>query len=131
MFISIVAAVLTLRFVIGPALPVPRPLIAADSIAFYMWKLLWPAKLGIDYGRTSDLIFRQQWGYFTWLAPVLATTLIVAFAKKAPALAAGGIIFLVGLLPMLWSMLGIVASTRKRHPMSPTTTFTSRCSASR
>jgi hypothetical protein len=29
-----------------------RPIVAGDAIAFYLLKLLWPASLGVDYGRT-------------------------------------------------------------------------------
>ncbi len=78
-----------------------RPLIAADAIAFYLYKLAWPAKLTFDYGRTPDVIFARGWGYGTWIVPALVATIIWLSRKKSPLFAAAGLIFLIALLPTL------------------------------
>ncbi len=49
-----------------------RPLVAADALAFYLYKLVVPAWLGIDYGRTPQTVLAEGWLYFTWLVPALA-----------------------------------------------------------
>ena len=53
-----------------------RPLVAADAVAFYLWKLVWPAKLAIIYGRTPDAVVRSGAIHYTWVVPVM----VAAFA---------------------------------------------------
>jgi hypothetical protein len=31
-----------------------RPIVALDAVAFYLWKLVWPWRLLVDYGRTPQ-----------------------------------------------------------------------------
>jgi len=44
-----------------------RPVVAADSIAFYLRKLVWPVALGPDYGRTPQLVLEHSWSWLTGL----------------------------------------------------------------
>lgn len=48
-----------------------RPLVAADSYAFYMGKIVWPAQLAIDYSRTPHAILKSGAIYWTWIFPAL------------------------------------------------------------
>ncbi|MBX7167157.1 MAG: tetratricopeptide repeat protein [Pirellulales bacterium] len=52
-----------------------RPLIAADALAFYAYKLALPLGLGADYGRSPRLVLSQGWLWWTWLVPVGAVVL--------------------------------------------------------
>jgi hypothetical protein len=76
-----------------------RPLIAGDSLAFYMRRLLWPHPLAIDYGRTPQVMLNSPWLYVNWLAP--AALLLVAWwvYKRKPIVAAGIAAFIIGVLP--------------------------------
>ena len=77
-----------------------RPLIAGDAISFYLYKLVWPLQLGIDYGRSPDFVMRHWWFYATWLLPAALAAAIYFVKKREPFLACAGIIF-VSLLPLL------------------------------
>src|SRR5207247_1294601 len=46
-----------------------RPLIAADAMAFYLWKLVYPAALGVDYGRNPTAVLASAAVLATWLVP--------------------------------------------------------------
>lgn len=76
-----------------------RPLVATDSLAFYMYKLVWPFGLAPDYGRSPRAAFGYGWVYVTWIAP---TVLIMALMVKRnrTALAVTGL-FLAWTFPVL------------------------------
>ncbi|MBN1673584.1 MAG: tetratricopeptide repeat protein [Kiritimatiellae bacterium] len=114
--VAVVAVVVTRRaqplartnFTVSPWL---RPLIAGDAVLFYVYKILWPFRLGLDYGRSPWLLTRQWWFWFSgaacwaagfaWLAALwLNTRLRRAVRRGAPALAAVAL-FLSALLPVL------------------------------
>lgn len=77
--------------------PVPlaaRPLVAADSVGFYLWKLAWPARLVPDYGR-------HDYRGLLSLAPAAILVALILLRLKTPLLLAGYLIFLAALLPVL------------------------------
>ncbi|HWP41045.1 MAG TPA: hypothetical protein VNL70_08965, partial [Tepidisphaeraceae bacterium] len=78
-----------------------RPLVAADAIAFYLLKLLWPARLGFDYGRTPQAILASGEAMFTWIIPVAAAATVALLWRRSRALSAAALLFLIGLLPVL------------------------------
>jgi hypothetical protein len=71
-----------------------RPLIAADSITFYLCKLVWPANLAPDQGR-------HDYGGILTLAPLVLLILLLLLRRQTPMILAGYLIFLAGLLPVL------------------------------
>jgi tetratricopeptide (TPR) repeat protein len=46
-----------------------RPLIAGDTVTFYLYKLVVPIWLGPDYGRTPEVMLSQGWVWLTGLVP--------------------------------------------------------------
>jgi Flp pilus assembly protein TadD len=78
-----------------------RPVVAADALAFYVWKLLWPVHLGPDYGRAPQVVLGHLWGYLTGL--ILLGLGSILWRQKVwrqrGRLAAA--IFVVSLLPVL------------------------------
>lgn len=82
-----------------------RPLVAADALAFYLFKLLWPTRLGLDYGRTPQAILSNGQAWFTWVMPasVIVMMLGVLRAERASnrLYIGAGLIFVAGLLPVL------------------------------
>jgi protein O-mannosyl-transferase len=78
-----------------------RPLIAADCLAFYTFKLLWPINLCIDYGRTPRVAAHQALFHFTWLVPGAIALALVIVRKRARPLVAAALVFFAGCLPTL------------------------------
>lgn len=64
-----------------------RPLIVTDSLAFYFGKLLWPAQLCVDYGRTPPVILAGGSLWWTWIVPVAVFVAVVwAWRRRGQAL---------------------------------------------
>lgn len=78
-----------------------RPLVATDALAFYLWKVVFPFHMAIDYGRTPARIFEQGWAWWTWIAPVVLLVLLWKIRRAFPAVAAGACIFIVSVGPVL------------------------------
>ncbi|HEY7088584.1 MAG TPA: tetratricopeptide repeat protein, partial [Tepidisphaeraceae bacterium] len=78
-----------------------RPLIAADSLAFYLYKLVWPVSLGIDYGRRPDVLIERGWIYLTWIVPVALAAWLMLNRRRTPELLVAGIILVAGVAPVL------------------------------
>jgi Tfp pilus assembly protein PilF len=78
-----------------------RPLVAADALAFYLYKLVLPIWLGPGYARSPEVIFDEGWAYFTWIIPAGIAVAVWRWRRYAhwPLAAAG--LFVAGLLPVL------------------------------
>jgi hypothetical protein len=78
----------------------PRPIVAADALAFYLRKVAFPFPLTIDYGRKPAVLLSHPiWMATTWLVPVLVVVIVVRLRSRR--IAAAGLVFLCGLLPVL------------------------------
>ncbi len=77
-----------------------RPLVAADALAFYLYKLVWPLELAIDYGRAPSVVMGSWWAYVAWLVPA-ALTIVLLFARPLHDLRLAGAIAVAALLPVL------------------------------
>lgn len=78
-----------------------RPLIAGDALAFYVAKLIAPARMTVDYGRTPSLVLHSWWGYVTWLVPAALAAIAYRQRRRAPYLGAGMALAAAALLPVL------------------------------
>jgi protein O-mannosyl-transferase len=79
-----------------------RPLIAADSLTFYLSKLILPLHLTFEYGRTPAAVLSDPAPnllYWTWTIPLAITVFLWRFNNSKLTLAA--LIFLLGVLPVL------------------------------
>jgi len=85
-----------------------RPLIAMDALAFYVYKLVWPVWLGMDYGRTPEFIRTQgavvfghmvPWIYLSWVLTVGLA--VVIWRSRVDYLRAGALLFVAGMLPTI------------------------------
>ncbi len=76
------------------------PMIAADSIVFYLKKIFYPDFFIIDYGRTPSFVLQSSWRYLNILvvAAVCAVPLLLDNKKFWFTVLA---LFIVGLLPVL------------------------------
>ncbi len=88
-----------------------RPLVALDALAFYAFKLVLPLDLGLDYGRSPDWLVTSPQLWLTWLVPVALGALVWMLRRRAPWLAAAGLVFVLALLPVL----GLVRFDFQRH----------------
>ncbi|MDP8214799.1 MAG: tetratricopeptide repeat protein [Candidatus Euphemobacter frigidus] len=77
-----------------------RFLIALDAIAFYLYQLVLPLNVGIDYGRTPELVMSGRWLYFIWIFPVALTAGLLFLKGRRRLLIVLGI-FVIGVLPTL------------------------------
>jgi protein O-mannosyl-transferase len=78
-----------------------RPMIALDCLAFYLWKLVVPIGLAVDYGRTPVRVFERGWWHVTWIVPVLVAVVVALSRKRRAELIASGALFIAGVLPVL------------------------------
>ncbi len=78
-----------------------RPLIAGDAVLFYLAKLVFPLRLGPDYGRSPQIVLEHGWLFLTGLVPyALAGWLWFKRQNLAWLVTAAGV-FVIGLLPVL------------------------------
>jgi hypothetical protein len=77
-----------------------RLLIAGDTIAFYLAKLVWPWRLGFDYGRDPQTVLNGDWVYAACLIPA-ALALLAAGRSRLRPFGTALAIFLAGMSPVL------------------------------
>lgn len=77
-----------------------RPLVAADALAFYTWKVVWPTGLSADYGRAPDVVLSAGWLWWTWIGPVALAALLACVPTLRIYLVPLGV-FIAALLPTL------------------------------
>ena len=78
-----------------------RPLVAADALAFYLYKLILPVRMSYDYGRSPWVIFQRHWAWFTWLVPVAIAAGLIAFRRTSRTPAAAALLLVIGVAPVL------------------------------
>jgi hypothetical protein len=78
-----------------------RPLLVGDSLAFYLYKLVFPVWLGPDYGRQPAVAMSSAWVYAAWLLPAGLAVLLWSLRKTQPILIAAGLLFVTPMLPVL------------------------------
>jgi len=78
-----------------------RPLIAGDTLAFYLYKLVFPAWLAVDYGRLPQLVMKTWWVWFAWIVPAAVGVILWLGRRDRAAFLAGGLLFVGGILPVL------------------------------
>lgn len=100
-------ALLTMRWqqpgdVLSFTVPVwQRPVIAGDSLAFYMTKLVIPWPLALDYGRTPQSVLQTPWSYVGALLSVAVLAFSVVYWHRKRWLAAPLLVFVAWTLPVL------------------------------
>ena len=78
-----------------------RPLIAADSLAFYFSKLVLPFNLGFHYDRSPTTVIQSGTIYYTWLTPAMRGRTACVYRKRFPFLLPALAVFVVGVFPVL------------------------------
>ncbi|HEX4055681.1 MAG TPA: hypothetical protein VHX86_15560 [Tepidisphaeraceae bacterium] len=80
-----------------------RPLIAMDSLAFYLYKIILPIRLSFDYGRSPTEVLTDpnlhHPLYWTWVFPLAAAAII--WRIRQPVITLAGLIFVLGVVTTL------------------------------
>ena len=76
-----------------------RVFIAADAITFYLYKLVMPLHLALDYGRRPDVVFDRAITYVIWIIPAAVAIALWRWGRRE--IIAAALIFLLALLPVL------------------------------
>jgi tetratricopeptide (TPR) repeat protein len=78
-----------------------RPILALDSLAFYLYKLLWPMKLAVDYGHRPSAVMASDSFKITWMIPVAIAVLLWIWRRRVRPLIVACLIFVCATLPVL------------------------------
>lgn len=89
----------------GTSVPAPdgpqRVIVALDAIAFYLWKLAWPARLIPDYGRSPRWVMGHPLVWLTCLAPIGLLIVCRLWWQQARWAGAAAGVLALALLPTL------------------------------
>lgn len=96
-----------------PAWP-GRLLVAADTVTFYLWKLIVPLGLAADHGRTPQWVLAQPWAYVIWLVPVSLLAAIAWLTDRrawwtSAAMFVAALAPVLGLVPFVYQDISTVA----------------------
>ncbi|HEY7088014.1 MAG TPA: tetratricopeptide repeat protein [Tepidisphaeraceae bacterium] len=105
-FVLVIPCILWTRAAQGTAgVPVAplwaRPIIALDSLGFYLAKMIWPTSLAVVYGRTPLRVFESNAFWFTWIAPAGLFVVLLLNRRRFPELLAAALLVVIGVLPVL------------------------------
>ncbi|HXE53703.1 MAG TPA: tetratricopeptide repeat protein [Tepidisphaeraceae bacterium] len=78
-----------------------RPLVAGDALAFYLGRVALPFGLVPDYSRTPQWVLAHRWVWATAMIPPALLAACFVLRRRAPWLLTGGVVFVLGSLPML------------------------------
>ncbi|MGO8670347.1 MAG: tetratricopeptide repeat protein [Capsulimonadaceae bacterium] len=78
-----------------------RPLVAGDAVAFYLYKIIVPFNMAVEYSRDPAFVMAHAWVYATFLIPIAIAVLLWMARSAYPLLLAAYTIFLAALLPTL------------------------------
>jgi hypothetical protein len=77
-----------------------RPLVAGFAVSFYLYKLIWPAHLGFDYGWLPQRVLELRWIWMISAMPVLLGVTLWILRWRMPYLWVGFALFVIGMLPV-------------------------------
>lgn len=78
-----------------------RPLLAGAALAFYLYKLIFPLHLAIQYDYAPQVLLAGRWIYLAWLIPAAVALAIWLKRRSAPWSIAAAAIFFLSVLPVL------------------------------
>src|SRR6185312_5162262 len=81
--------------------PWQRVIVALDTIAFYLWKIVWPFDLVPDYGRSPRWVVNHPMVWLTCFVPIAIYVVCRVYWRRIPWLGVGFAVFVAGLIPVL------------------------------
>ncbi|MBN1672458.1 MAG: tetratricopeptide repeat protein [Kiritimatiellae bacterium] len=77
-----------------------RLFVAADSLAFYIYKVFCPFRLMPDYGRSPQAVAGHLWLHVTWLVPAGLAVTAWFWRRERPWLGVAAAVLALGVLPV-------------------------------
>ncbi|CAN5562624.1 tetratricopeptide repeat protein [soil metagenome] len=78
-----------------------RPILVLFTLTFYAMKVAWPAALAPDWGLPPQVAIKVSWIWACWIIPLAVAIVLFIVRRRRPELAAGVLIFVVSILPVL------------------------------
>jgi len=78
-----------------------RPLLAANAISFYLYKIALPIWLVPQYDHAARTVISRGWLAWSWIAPVVLASIAIICRKRMPWILASFLLLIAGLLPVL------------------------------
>jgi protein O-mannosyl-transferase len=78
-----------------------RPLLAGAALAFYLYKLVAPVWLAVQYHYSPQVLLAGRWIWYAWTIPAAVTVIVVLSGLRFRWLAAGAAILALATLPVL------------------------------
>lgn len=78
-----------------------RPIIAADALAFYLYKIIFPLKLGVLYDEAPKTVLIHAWGWAVWTIPLAVLVAAYLYRRRSNWLFASVVLLCVAPLPVL------------------------------
>lgn len=78
-----------------------RPLLAGAALAFYLYKLVAPIGLAIQYHYSPQVLLAGRWIGYAWLIPAAVALVVIYLGRRLRWLAAGAAILVFATLPVL------------------------------
>lgn len=99
-----------------------RPLVAGDAYAFYLTKLVWPADLAFDAGRTPHYVAKTPTFRYAWLLPVGVGVVLACLPRRriwlgCYAIFLAAIAPVSGFVPFLYQSISTVADRYMYVPL--------------
>lgn len=77
-----------------------RPWIAIDSLCFYLYQVVWPQHLGVDYSRAPHFVMSHKLLLLEFLLPILFLSVFFKWKKKNFTPLTGLLLFFCGFIPV-------------------------------
>jgi cytochrome c-type biogenesis protein CcmH/NrfG len=77
-----------------------RPLVAGDTYAFYLYKIVCPIWLGVDYGRRPNDVLRHATVYFAWVVPAIVAIAAAVLSRNRRWVGASVLVFAIAIVPV-------------------------------
>ena len=91
-----------------------RPLLAGAALAFYVYKLVAPVSLVVQYHYSPQVLLAGKWVYVAWLIPMALAAGVWLAWKRAPWVSVSAALFVIPILPVL----GLVPFQFERYSLT-------------
>lgn len=78
-----------------------RPLLAGAALAFYLYKLVAPIWLAVQYHYSPQVLLAGRWIWVAWTIPAAVAIAVIVLGRRYRWLAAGAAILVLATLPVL------------------------------
>lgn len=91
-----------------------RPLLAGAAVAFYLYKLVAPVWLAVQYHYSPQVLLAGRWLYVAWMIPAVLAVALWLVRRRVPWLVVAAGLFVIPILPVL----GLVPFQFERYSLT-------------